>query len=548
MLRALSLPFEMIKSPGRFLSGVWQDGGRGQFLVMGVPSAIVAGLLVLAAVMAYSNDSDLRARYSGLAQVSRDKAADLRKELAGEIGSANLNSISKDDVRKQALDLEIRKEQMFLQKLIDLDKDNPEHKFELAQLAFLERNPQLGESLLEVIAPFEEPGYAKAHITLAEILMMKALQSRENVRRTYLQGADKQISNAIIADESNLQAKTIKARLPTMSKNYLQSYKVYEELFESDPIHYREMLKLSRILGDKQEEQKVLDRAASEYRQQTQRKLDNVTAWVSAWDNYIVCLKLLKQYNTAETAVSAELKKHRGDIGKEVFLKQQLSKIYTERVMHLGRSEDPAIQNNQLNDLRRALENDRKNATAMQWLTVLGNSEHVGDAARKVYDPQYDPNTPWIVLSELGNSALGKKDYENAITFFERARRKQPTNPQVLNNLAYSYLVSPESNNPEQALLLVDQAILNIKNLDLGPKRGEIISSFFDTRGEALMQLKRTKDAAAALEIAYRARPSSLSILEKLMTCYKELDNKAQFETTRRRLERLRNENARSEN
>ena len=112
MLRALSLPFEMIKSPGRFLSGVWQDGGRGQFLVMGVPSAIVAGLLVLAAVMAYSNDSDLRARYSGLAQVSRDKAADLRKELAGEIGSANLNSISKDDVRKQALDLEIRKEQM----------------------------------------------------------------------------------------------------------------------------------------------------------------------------------------------------------------------------------------------------------------------------------------------------------------------------------------------------------------------------------------------------------------------------------------------------
>ena len=548
MLRALSLPLEIIKSPGRFLSGVWQDGGRGQFLVMGVPSAIIAGLILLAALMAYSNDNDLRARYSGLAQVSRDKAADLRKELIGETGSANLDSIPKDDERKKALDFEVRKEQMFLQKLINLEKDNPEHKFELAQLAFLERNPQLGESLLEVIAPFEEPGYAKAHITLAEIFMFKAMRSRsDNEKRTLLAGADKQISNAIIADEGNPQAKLIKARLLTMSRNYLQAYNRYQELFETDPIHYREMLKLSRILGDKQKEQKVLDRAASEYRQRTQRDLENVSEWVSVWDNYIVCLKLLKQFNTAETAVSTELKKHRGDIGKEVFLKQQLSRIYTERVIKLGRTDDPQIQVKQLSDLQKSLENDRKNEAAMQWLTVLGNSPHVGEAARKIYDPQYDPNTPWIVLSELGHNALAKKDYENAITYFERARRKKPTNPQVLNNLAYSYLVSPDSRNPEQALLLVDQAILNIKNQDLGVKRGEIISSFFDTRGEALIQLDRMKDAAAALEIAYRARPDSLNILEKLMKCYQASGNKSQFEQIRRRLERLRTEKARSE-
>ena len=174
----------------------------------------------------------------------------------------------------------------------------------------------------------------------------------------------------------------------------------------------------------------------------------------------------------------------------------------------------------------------------MQWLTILGFSEHVGEAARKVYDPQYDPKTPWIVLSELGHAALSKKDYDNAITYFERARQQKPNNPQVLNNLAYAYLVA-EARDPEQALLLVDQAILNIKNLELGSKREEIISSFFDTRGEALMQLKRMKDAAAALEIAFRARPTSIEILQKLQKCYEATGNRLQSEQVRRRLEKL---------
>ena len=541
MLRALTLPLEIIKSPGRILSGIWQDGGRGQFLVMGIPSVIIAALVSLAALMAYSNDADLRARYQGLAQVARDKASDLRKELQGEVGSANLDSVDDEDQRKVALQEEINKEQMFLKKLINLDKDNPEHKFQLAQLAFLQRNPQLGESLLEVIAPFEEPGYAKAHITLAQIYMRRAASSRSDDQKILdLKRADKQISNAIIADEGNVQAKRIKAGLLTMGKNFLQAYKLFEELFETDPIYYREMLKLSRILGNKQEEKKILDRAASEYRQQTQRKLDNVTEWVTAWDNYIVCLKLLQQFNTAETAIKSELARHRGDVGKEVFLKQQLSKVYTERVISMGRTNDAQVHEKQLSDLTKALEADRKNEIAMQWLTILGTSEHVGPRALEIYNPQYDPNTPWLVLSELGHAALKEEDYDNAITYFERARKKKPTNPQILNNLAFAYLVSPDARNPDQALLLVDQAIINIKNLDLGTKREEIVSSFFDTRGEALMQLERWKDAAASLEIAFRARPDSEEILEKLMICYQKLGNKLQEEQIRRRLEKLR--------
>lgn len=505
---------------------------------------MIAGIVMLAALMAYSNDADLRARYTGYAQVARDKASDLRKELYGETGSTNLDAISDDDERKQALELEVNKEQMFLKKLIDLDKDNPEHKYQLAQLAFLQRNPQLGESLLEVIAPFEEPGYAKAHITLAQIYMQRAAASRSDDDKILdLKRADKQISNAIIADESNVQAKQIKAGLLTMNRNFLQAYTIYEDLFKTNPIYYRELIRLSRILGKPQEEKKILDRAASEYRQQTQKKLDNVTDWVTAWTHFTRCLKLLGQFTPAEIALKKELGNHRGDVGKEVFLKQQLSRVYSERAASMGRNGSAEVQEKQLSDLQKSLENDRKNEEAMQWLTILGTSPYIGDEARKIYDPQYDPNTPWVVLSELGHAALAKEDYENAITYFERARKKKPNNPMVLNNLAFSYLVAPDARNPDQALLLVDQAILNVKNLELGNKREEIISSFFDTRGEALIQLNRMKDAAASLEIAFRARPDSVEILEKLLKCYNATGNKLQAEQIRRRLEKLQSGN-----
>ena len=132
------------------------------------------------------------------------------------------------------------------------------------------------------------------------------------------------------------------------------------------------------------------------------------------------------------------------------------------------------------------------------------------------------------------------KDYDSAITYFERARKKQPRNSQILNNLAYSYLQSPENRNPEQALLLVDQAISNVNSTKItGKQREDVVASFFDTRGVALMQLSRYKDAAAAFEIAFRNRSTSKEIVERLIECYEKLGNERQAEAYRRRLEKI---------
>jgi Flp pilus assembly protein TadD len=205
----------------------------------------------------------------------------------------------------------------------------------------------------------------------------------------------------------------------------------------------------------------------------------------------------------------------------------------------MGRDATPAKQRLQLSKLAKAIENDRKNYVALQWLTILGFSPEVGEDARKIYDPRYDANAPANVLSEMGLQALNRKEIEDSILYFERARKKNPKDPQVLNNLAYAYLQS-ENKNPEQALLLVDQALTYIRNMGSGAsnqQRQQFVSSFMDTRGTALMQLGRMEEAAAALEIAFRNRNDSTEIIQNLIKCYEATGNDRQAEAYRRRLD-----------
>ena len=529
-----------------FIVGIWQDGGRGQFLVMGMPAVIFLVLGVTALGLAAVNMERLDLHYENLAQRANERAQQLRDEIIKEqkvIGTTQpgVTGGLVDDERMKELKAVQEQENIYLEKLIRLDPDDPDHKFKLALLAFNQGDPQRGLNLMQMIAPFDEPGYAKGHLFLAQYFLAQKDRSEESIIRNRKR-AFLQIQNCLIADETNLDAKKIKAFILDQNKQFLQAYEIYKELFKEDPAHYTDILRLTKILGKDQDAKAFLSQASIKFRQKTNKSTDNVSEWVDAWTNYVQCMKYQQTSNAfreAEEAVKTELLKFNDDIGKKVFLKRQLSRIYSDHVALLGRDASDDVKRMQLTYLANAMENDEKNESALAWLTILGFTS-VGDQAKKIYDPNFDPNPPWIVLSEQGHNALNQKNYDDAITFFERARKKQPRNPQVLNNLAYSYLLSPENRNPEQALLLVDQAITNIGQSKVtGKKREEVIASFFDTRGVALMQLNRYKDAAAAFEIAFRNRSTSKEIIERLIECYEKLGNEKQAEAYRRRLEKL---------
>jgi tetratricopeptide (TPR) repeat protein len=137
----------------------------------------------------------------------------------------------------------------------------------------------------------------------------------------------------------------------------------------------------------------------------------------------------------------------------------------------------------------------------------------------------------------MGTYALTKADYDAAIQYFEYARKKDPRDARVLNNLAYAYLVC-ENRNPERALNLANDALkfrpVNVPDADV------YRSHFLHTRGLALMQLNQLDEAAANFEVALQDRSDSENILKDLIKCY-EGRMEDQAEIYRRKLDEVRN-------
>ena len=536
-----------------FLSGFWHDGGRGQFLVMGMPAVIFIVLGAAALGLAAMNMEKLDSKYESLAQRANDQASKIREEIGRKSATDNFNNPNLQNAVDPELQTKLKEaqkqERIFLEKLISLDGKKPKYKFELAMLSFLEGEPRKALSLLQIISGFDEPGYAKGHLFLAQYFLTEMRKARSDKARVDLiKAAEDQIDNCIIADETSVEAKRVKAYIHDLKRQHLQAYEIYKELFKENPLYYQDLLRLSSLLGKEAERLEFLDQASYQFRLQTERAADNVAEWTDAWINYVKCMKLKnneRSFKDAENAVKSEIEEFSDptEIGKRVFLQRQLSRIYSDRAISLGRDQPLDVQKSQLSDLAKAVENDAKNEEALRFLTYLGGNPEISADAKKIYDPQFDPNVPWIVLSELGVISLRNEDFEKAISSFEQARKKNPRNPELLNNLAFAYLRA-ENQNAEQALFLVDQA-LNILSKQRNRSRSVLAllaASFYDTRGVALKQLGRFEEAIAAFEIAFKNRPDDKDILQNLIDCCDLNGDKRSAETFRRRLEKIKKE------
>lgn len=192
--RVLSIPLQLIKSPSQFVSGIWQDGGRGQFLVLGMPAVITFVLGMTALGLAYVNKGKLDSRYESLAQRARDNAERVKRDMELDVPAGNMEALGNDS-RRDELANERNRERIYLEKLISLDPEDPVHKFNLAHLAIKEGDLGRGESLMQVIAPFDEPGYAPAHLYLAKFYIKHAPRTAEGKGRA-LERAKAQVENA----------------------------------------------------------------------------------------------------------------------------------------------------------------------------------------------------------------------------------------------------------------------------------------------------------------------------------------------------------------
>jgi tetratricopeptide (TPR) repeat protein len=128
----------------------------------------------------------------------------------------------------------------------------------------------------------------------------------------------------------------------------------------------------------------------------------------------------------------------------------------------------------------------------------------------------------------LGTHLLEQQEPDQAGLHLEQAFQVLPNAAIVANNLAWC-LVKGETKDPERALVLIDQVIA----------RDPDFAEYYDTRGHILLELKRWKEAAAALEKALSGIPPNSATHLGLSDAYRNLGMTEISDEHRRRAEQL---------
>ena len=460
---------------------------------------------------------------------------ELRREIqmlqaSQQIGSKNsaaTNLLASDDPRSLELESIRNGQGIVLQKLIELNPDEPDYLFRFGMLSFEKVNssgerPGLGRclALLNLASPLDKPGYVKGHLWLANYYMAAKVKTRSDAVKN-LQLAAAHADQCLKVELDNLRAKQIKATLLlAQQKNLPSAYELYLELFEKDPLNYKALLRVNNLLGRTERNEVVLEKAIDRLNKEIALGGMDIGKELQYWAELISCYIEKKELATAEQKLLDEIEK-RGAAGDSdiVWAERMLSSVMIARTLGLSQTEVEA-NNERLGLLSRAMKYNANNSDAKMQLTrVAGNANaELAKKALEIYDPANDVDPPANVLNEIGSQALGNGDYAKALIYFDLANKKAPNNPEILNNLAYIYIVGDRP-NPQLALSLVDRAIQRISNT---AQKEKYISYFFDTRAQALIKMKRWTDAAADLETALNSRPKNQKILQSLIECYQQ--------------------------
>jgi tetratricopeptide (TPR) repeat protein len=299
---------------------------------------------------------------------------------------------------------------------------------------------------------------------------------------------------------------------------------VFEELFGSDPEFFEAIVAINKMLGKDSDNLGVYEIAAQrlEGRIRAARESD-ANSWSVGVHQYMICMFGKGTFARAKELLETEERLNEKDAVRLAFLKERHAENYLKWAQSLARQQPGTDLNipEMVPMLEKSLELRPRYEQALQQLTHIAvDYPQFREQVLRIYDPFKDSNAPSSVLQVLANAEMIKRNYSQAVSLFEEARRKSPKDPHTLNNLAYSYLMS-NSDNAERSLFLVEEALATL------PRVSENIATqaaFLHTRGSALLQLNRLIEAAATFEMALQIRPDDVAILESLVKCYATQD------------------------
>jgi tetratricopeptide (TPR) repeat protein len=547
---------EPILAPFRWINDQFQESPRKRALFYGLPAVLVgcAGLALITAaqirrereLLNFYNQSTSRldseiSKQVTLLNASKQLINDNPVESKAKEGEEQpkkdnnsekpspdedpalkgLSPDQKDIVRKiRTLQTDL---QTMLLKLISLDPVNQTYRFRYAN-SFGSTDPMKQFELMRQLAPETNPGFADAHFWLATNFMM-ARANTPNERRLFTEKALLHANFCLNLDSGKREARMIKANALYALGRQQEAYAEFEQLFKDEPEFFASLVQINKSMRMEGRNRAVYEDAASRLENKLRAVRDtDVDAWNRTLRQIQLCYIGSQNFVELRRLLANEQVLAQDSPLRKKAVDEILGNSLNAEAQAIVRSDSAGQRTGEIIKLlRQAYELSPNDVQTKYQLAYLPTAfPETSSDAKAIYDPEKDIDIPGQVLQVLGNAEMQKRNYAQAIERYEQARIKIPRDSDLLNNLAFAYLVA-DSKNAERALFLVDEAIQALPNT---LETNEAASHFHHTRGSALLALNRVSEAAASFEIALQYRPNNPGILESLVKCYTGRDEK----------------------
>ena len=465
-LAAVLYPFRALATAIHAFVGNWLASRPPGWLSRGLPAAVAlvaAGYLALAPP---PHSSSLVAKY-------REAAAEAAE--AGDTAAAEL----------------------WLEKTLQVNPMDPEHRYNLAMAAILEDQEDRGREIITSLAPEDGLGYPPAHFWIAQDLM------EQDQSPAVLQRIEHHLLQSLEDDEDEVEAHAMLGDLYLRHNRPNVAIPHLRQAASARPELYFSLAQALRAAGLVDESLESAAKARDYYRQQMKENpsvADHRRGWAFSE-------QMLGNHAQAVAILEGGL-----DSDDAHVFEKSLVDVY----INWHNAQVAAGKANlawQLEILSRALKFGPKDPRLLTQLAKLAmrDWEQSDEALALLRELVARGVAPALVHLVIGTQSLKAGDFADANAHLQLANDQNPETPPIMNNLAW---LLAHQDNPD-----LPRALELARTANKLSPRPEI----HDTIGTILLLMGKDREAIVELETALRGLPDNAELHGKLADAYEKL-------------------------
>ncbi len=391
--------------------------------------------------------------------------------------------------------------ELYYRKLYQLNAMNERVEFQAAFNAYESGMEADAIAKFQQLAPIEQPGYAPAHLWLAQWYLQgkSKLQDEEAYRL-----AEQHLKHALDRDPGNPQARALRALHFQRTGRWNEALDELRQVVKVLPQNGLTLARLYARQGRWQDAHNEIDKVVAIYEEKSRSEKDLTPIEYQIWSEAYL---IIGEHAKAEEILEAGLVAHPDE-------EQIRDRLYQLSMSHATSLADQRVSvEEQLRLLKRSWElkpNEQDPLILIgQLATESGPSQQA--ARTTIRELMKSEHPPELLNAILGTISAEEGQYQEAIGYLEQACQATPDNAQVLNNFAW-VLLQTKSQLPK-ALDLANRAV------ELQPD----MSIYRETRGQLLVLAGRFAEAITDLEVALNGIGDDDAIHAAMATAYEAL-------------------------